>query len=182
MLNLPPRAKQRAVAVPAELGRAFAILRLLSPVRHVRVLVHAATDHPKTHPRHCHRADLPDGDHVGAVDGDDAKDCPSARRAQQQICRGLRPSGADECPLAGAGAGAAADGDREDAVAARRRSLCRTPEDLRSEGAGNRSGSAGGARPDQRDHRGYLDRVRQRAARPDRRSDRECRTAISAAT
>src|SRR3954471_507108 len=112
--NPTPRAKQRTRPNPGSTGRS----RHPHSVRHLRAPLHAATDNPKANPRHRSRLDLPDGDHLGVVDGDDAQDCPPTRRVQFQICRGVRASGADEYPFAGAGPCAAPIDDRQDAVAA----------------------------------------------------------------
>src|SRR5437868_13397442 len=73
VLNLPAQAKEQTRPIP--IGRVFPF----AATTDFRARLHAATDHPETNPCHCRRADCPDGDHVGSVDGDDAEGGASAR-------------------------------------------------------------------------------------------------------
>src|SRR5580692_5293046 len=59
--------------------------RPANPVHNVRALVDAAADDQKPNPRHRIGTDRPDGRYVGSVDGDDEKNCSSARRTDNQI-------------------------------------------------------------------------------------------------
>src|SRR4029078_5873947 len=119
VLNSPARAKEKPGRTIGRAFRFFAFIPVPDHRRHLRPNIHAAPDYSEANPWHRHRVDLPDGDHLGAVDSDDAQGRPSARRAQQQIRRGLWAPGTDERPLAGAGARAAPDDYREDANATR---------------------------------------------------------------